>query len=183
MISVDPKNVTLAQLIQGRLFRIPQYQRTYSWQRKQRQEMFGDIQRIHDKGDDRIHFMATVVGLRRETKTIMTEEHHVIEIVDGQQRLTTLILLLKAITKAIDSSDTKEQQIGKGISRSLVKDDKATLLLLQTNHDAATISQTICGRVYIHLLRPPQQLPIANFCPPWRTASSSSLNGRARVNL
>ena len=137
MINVDPKNVTLAQLIQGRLFRIPQYQRTYSWQRKQRQEMFGDIQRIHDQGDDRIHFMATVVGLRRETRTIMTEEHHVMEIVDGQQRITTLILLLKAITEAIDSSDTKEQQIGQGINRSLVKDDEATLLLLQTNHDGS----------------------------------------------
>ena len=81
--------------------------------------------------------MATVVGLRREARTIMTEEHHVIEIVDGQQRITTLILLLKAITKAIDSSDTTEEQIGQNINRSLVKDDEATLLLLQTNHDGS----------------------------------------------
>ena len=137
MINIDPKNVTLDQLIRGRLFRIPQYQRTYSWQSKQRQDMFGDIQRIYDKGNDRFHFMATVVGLRREARTIMTEEHHVIEIVDGQQRITTLILLLKAITKAIDSSDTTEEQIGQNINRSLVKDDEATLLLLQTNHDVS----------------------------------------------
>ena len=137
MINIDPKNVTLAQLIQGRLFRIPQYQRTYSWQSKQRQEMFGDIKRIYDQGNDRFHFMATVVGLRREARTIMTEEHHVIEIVDGQQRITTLILLLKAITEAIDSTDAKEERIGLDINRSLVKDDEATLLLLQTNHDGS----------------------------------------------
>ena len=137
MINIDPKNVTLAQLIQGRLFRIPQYQRTYSWHNKQRQEMFGDIQRTYDQGKDRSHFMATVVGLRREARTIITEEHHVIEIVDGQQRITTLILLLKAITKAIDSSKAIEKRIGQQLKRSLVKDDEATLLLLQTNHDGS----------------------------------------------
>ena len=137
MINIDPKHVTLAQLIQGRLFRIPQYQRTYSWHSKQRQEMFGDIRRIYDQGQDRFHFMATVVGLRREARTIMTEEHHVIDIVDGQQRITTLILLFKAITKAIDCSDAIEEQIGQQINRSLVKDDEATLLLLQTNHDGS----------------------------------------------
>ena len=81
--------------------------------------------------------MATVVGLRRESRTIMTEEHHVVEIVDGQQRITTLILLLKAITEAIDSSDATEKQIGRQIYHSLVKDDEATLLLLQTNHDGS----------------------------------------------
>lgn len=137
MINIDPKYVTLAQLIQGRLFRIPQYQRTYSWQSRQREEMFGDIRRIYDQGKDRSHFMATVVGLRREARTIMTEEHHVVEIVDGQQRITTLILLLKAITNAIDSSDATEEQIGRQIYHSLVKDDEATLLLLQTNHDGS----------------------------------------------
>ena len=137
MINIDPKHVTLAQLIQGRLFRIPQYQRTYSWHSRQRQEMFGDIQRIHDQGKDRSHFMATVVGLRRQARTIMTEEHHVVEIVDGQQRITTLILLLKAITEAIDSSDAIEERIGRQINHSLVKDDEATLLLLQTNHDGS----------------------------------------------
>ena len=137
MINIDPKHVTLAQLIQGRLFRIPQYQRTYSWRSKQRQEMFSDIYRIYDQGQDRSHFMATMVGLRREARTIMTEEHHVIDIVDGQQRITTLILLLKAIANGIDSSNAIEEQIGQQIKRSLVKDDEATLLLLQTNHDGS----------------------------------------------
>ena len=149
MINIDPKHVTLAQLIQGRLFRIPQYQRTYSWRRKQRQEMFGDICRLYEQEQDRFHFMATVVGLRREARTIMTEEHYVIDIVDGQQRITTLILLLKAIAKAVDSTDAIEGQIGQQIKRTLVKNDEATLLLLQTNHDGSNyfanyIRQGIC---------------------------------------
>jgi hypothetical protein len=79
--------------------------------------------------------MATIVGLRREKRTIMTKEHQVIEVVDGQQRITTLILLLKAIAKAIDRSESVGENVGRELDATLVKDDKATLLLLQTNHD------------------------------------------------
>ena len=133
MIDIQPQHVTLDQLVYGRLFRIPQYQRTYSWRKKQRQDLFEDIRRAAEK--ECSHFMATIVGLRREKRTIMTKEHQVIEVVDGQQRITTLILLLKAIAKVIDRSDPIGGKIGKELDDTLVKDDKATLLLLQTNHD------------------------------------------------
>ena len=39
MMNIDPQHITLAELIQGRLFRIPQYQRAYSWQSKQRRDL------------------------------------------------------------------------------------------------------------------------------------------------
>ncbi|MBI3953278.1 MAG: DUF262 domain-containing protein [Chloroflexi bacterium] len=137
MIDIQPQHVTLDQLLYGRLFRIPQYQRTYSWHRKQRQDLFEDIRRTWTGGQERSHFMATVVGLRREKRIIMTKEHQVIEVVDGQQRITTLILLLRAIAKVIDRSDPVGGKVGKELDDTLVKDDKATLLLLQTNHDTS----------------------------------------------
>ena len=137
MTNIQPLYVTLAELIEGRLFRIPDYQRSYSWGRGQRQDLFNDILTIHAKESSRSHFMATVVGLRRDTTSILAKDHHIIEIVDGQQRITTLILLFKAITRVIDSSNPTEKTIGQNLSGSLVKNDKATLLLLQTNHDSS----------------------------------------------
>ncbi len=137
MIEIQPKYVTLAQLFQDRLFRIPQYQRSYSWHRKQRKDLFADIQLVYNRGSERSHFMATVVGLRRRTETIGTTAHQFIDIVDGQQRITTLILLLKAIAVAIDSSETYDANVSEEINNSLIKDDNATLLLLQTNHDSS----------------------------------------------
>jgi len=135
MIDIRPQHVTLDQLLYGRLFRIPQYQRTYSWHSKQRQDLFHDIQRTWAAGKERSHFMATVVGLGRQKRTILTKEHQIIEVVDGQQRITTLILLLKAIATALDRSEPGGKRIGQELDETLVKDDKATLLLLQTNHD------------------------------------------------
>ena len=100
-MSIQPKFLTLTELLGSRLFRIPQYQRAYSWERKHRVDMFEDIRALAGH-EERTHFMATVVGLYREKKTIVTDEYSVIEVVDGQQRLTTLVILLKAIEKSLD---------------------------------------------------------------------------------
>ena len=137
MMEIQPQHVNLGRLFHGKLFRIPQYQRAYSWRSKQREDLFDDIRRTWQGGGDAGHFMATIVGLRRERRTIITDEHQVVEVVDGQQRITTLILLLKAIAKALDRSESVEKRIGQELDDPLVKPDNTSLLLLQTNHDTS----------------------------------------------
>ena len=132
---IQPKLIPLGELIQNRLFRIPDYQRTYSWGDEQREDLFADIRKAQGKGHDRTHFMSTIVGLRRDSLTIGTNDHSVVEIVDGQQRITTLLVLLKAVSLKADSK--ADQALRTEIDNALVKGDKATLLLLQTNHDTS----------------------------------------------
>lgn len=134
-MSIRPDYLTLDKLLARRLFRIPHYQRAYSWQREQRDDMFKDISALKGKPDDHFHFMATVVGLQRRTEKIATDRYHVIEVVDGQQRLTTLVLLLKAIEKKLDRSVPAEERAGRELQDLLIKADELSLLLLQTNHD------------------------------------------------
>ena len=102
MFNIQPKLLKFADLLERRLFRIPHYQRAYSWGRAEREDMFNDIRKLKDKPGTS-HFMATVVGLCREKKEIGTDEYDVIEIVDGQQRLTTLVILLKVIAEKLAS--------------------------------------------------------------------------------
>lgn len=134
---VRPDLLKFDDLIHNRLFRIPSYQRAYSWHSRQRRELFQDIEHAWEADDGREHFMSTIVGLQRHTESIMTVEHQVIDVVDGQQRLTTLILLLKSISKALDRSDPVENRLHGQISEMLVKEDETSLLLLQTNHDSS----------------------------------------------
>ncbi|MGB3238802.1 MAG: DUF262 domain-containing protein [Geitlerinemataceae cyanobacterium] len=63
-MSIRPENLTLDKLLQGRLFRIPDYQRAYSWETKQRKDLFGDIEKLARTQTDRRHFMSTVVCLQ-----------------------------------------------------------------------------------------------------------------------
>ena len=141
-MNIQPQYLNLNKLLENRLFRIPHYQRAYSWKSKQRSDMFSDIKKLKGNPDDS-HFMATVVGLCRETIRIHENEYQVIEIVDGQQRLTTLVLLLKTIQQKLTSSLTDEDRLkGTPEARSernlqdlIVKQDDLSLVLLQTNHD------------------------------------------------
>ncbi len=131
---IQPKFLSLTDLLANRLFRIPQYQRAYSWERKHRDDMFDDI-RMLAKQPDRQHFMATVIGLHREKRAIITDEYSVVEVVDGQQRLTTLILLLKAIEQRLDRDVPTQAKLATEIQELLVKQDDLSLILLQMNHD------------------------------------------------
>lgn len=134
---IQPKFLKLNELLNGRLFRIPPYQRAYSWEQKQRRDLFSDIDRLRADGGNTVHFMATMVGLNRGTKIIATNELQEIEVVDGQQRLTTLILLYKSLSMALDRDDKDERAFADEIESLLVKGDDVSLLLLQTNHDTS----------------------------------------------
>ena len=140
--NVDPKFLTFARLLEKRLFRIPLYQRAYSWKRKERADMFEDIRKLKDRPESS-HFMATIVGLNRDKYTIFTDEYDVIDIVDGQQRLTTLVILLKVIeqelTSLLENGDRDahptEARLERELQELLVKPDQLSVILLQTNHD------------------------------------------------
>lgn len=137
MLLIQPQYLTLAKLCDGRLFQIPEYQRAYSWTAHQRRDLFSDIEKTHEKGSDAGHFMAAVVCLKRRKQNLGTDEFHVMDVVDGQQRLTTLIVLMNAIKLSLDSANKAEAKLSKELSELLVKVDGDELLLLQTNHDSS----------------------------------------------
>lgn len=83
--------------------------------------------------------MATLVALAKDTREINADEFSVVELVDGQQRTTTLIMLLKAIEKNLDLSISDEAEIKRGLAKLLVKGDEHSLILLQTNHDSSKV--------------------------------------------
>ena len=150
----QPVYLSLGDLLNNRLFRIPRYQRAYSWKDKHRSDMFKDIRKLRDDPET-VHFMATVVGLCRErvsigTEMIRTTKYEVIEIVDGQQRLTTLVILLKTIERKIacllddknwcqqtpQEDQEQAERERKELGDLLVKPADNTQVLLQTNHDS-----------------------------------------------
>lgn len=126
---IQPKYVTLTGLFADRVFRVPAYQRFYSWQNKQRDDLFNDILTLAAISADGHHFMATIVCYdTKEKAAVGATEYRVFEIVDGQQRITTLVILLRAMAKKLaDGEDKKE------VETLLVKRD-GHLLLLQTNN-------------------------------------------------
>ena len=129
---IQPTYGTLLSLFSDRVFRIPRYQRFYSWKKKQRIDLFQDIRKLSDRNDDNHHFMATVVCHRTDEVTpIGSKEYRLYDVVDGQQRLTTLIILLKTIEIQLPTDPAEEERAD--LRKLLVKGD-GNLILLQTNN-------------------------------------------------
>lgn len=70
-------------------FVVPKYQREYVWKKTHWEDLFDDIQ-TNPSG----HFLGSIICINRSDDTMQTQE---LEVVDGQQRLTTLSLLYAAI--------------------------------------------------------------------------------------
>lgn len=79
------------------IFKIPVYQRNYEWRKEQVEQYFLDIERIAESNYKKNHFLGTIVFVAKEVENLMMERI----LIDGQQRVTTTILLLKAIIDLI----------------------------------------------------------------------------------
>src|SRR5207253_10579405 len=77
---------------------VPIYQRTYSWTRPESLQLWNDVVRVaHD--DVSGHFIGSIVYI--DTGIYQVSGANAIEVIDGQQRLTTISLLLLAVAHAI----------------------------------------------------------------------------------
>lgn len=80
------------------LFRIPVYQRNYDWSESNCDRLLDDIYGIMESGDK--HFLGTIVFMAAKSGGFALQEY---VIIDGQQRLTTLMLMLKALSVVAES--------------------------------------------------------------------------------
>src|SRR5665811_1863399 len=84
-------------------FVIPIYQRNYCWTEKECRQLWDDV--IRAGTDDRIsvHFVGSIVYIDKADATITNWEP--LLVIDGQQRLTTVSLLLAALAKAVAETE------------------------------------------------------------------------------
>ncbi|MCD8095755.1 MAG: DUF262 domain-containing protein [Ruminococcus sp.] len=72
---------------------IPDYQRFYSWDLEQCKRLWGDIVEMQKKGKTG-HFVGSIVNIAEQAMPTGVQKYMII---DGQQRMTTLTLLLLAL--------------------------------------------------------------------------------------
>jgi hypothetical protein len=92
---LDPKLLTIGGLFDDAdvIYTVPIYQRNYAWQAEQIEQLLRDIRdAIHDKEDSYFLGNLVVTELQRAPSCF--------EVIDGQQRLTTLYLLLTCLAES-----------------------------------------------------------------------------------
>jgi uncharacterized protein with ParB-like and HNH nuclease domain/predicted transport protein len=84
-------------------FVIPIYQRNYSWDEKQCQQLWEDILRVGSNETIPLHFVGSIVYVHSSQSTVAVSAP--LLVIDGQQRLTTLTILLEALARALGENE------------------------------------------------------------------------------
>jgi uncharacterized protein with ParB-like and HNH nuclease domain len=86
-------------------FRIPEYQRPYVWSNDQISELLDDVMQARNSNPESQYFLGSMV-LRKKEKEDGSTKYVEYDLLDGQQRLTTLFLITAAIRDLTPASNT-----------------------------------------------------------------------------
>lgn len=114
--------LNIEKFFAGKFFRIPAYQRDYAWQLSNVDDLFEDIQEAIESQTS--HFLGTFVLSNKAPDPV----HHV---VDGQQRLTTLTMLLHALIGQLPTEEQTLRIVNE--DRYIRSENQWRLMLLGTN--------------------------------------------------
>lgn len=100
-------------LIGDRVFEVPVYQRNYSWEEKQCEDLWNDL--LYLKNGKKHYFGTILIKKSNKSKEHGLKDFEVFELIDGQQRMATIIMLLREIITQIAS--LKDTELNEGISK------------------------------------------------------------------
>lgn len=103
MQQLEAREVPLNKVFCGDYdFHIPEYQRPYAWQVEQAGQLLEDLVEAMDRGDDEPYFLGSIVLVKSPSATRA-------EVIDGQQRLTTLTILLGVLRDSTINPELAKQ--------------------------------------------------------------------------
>lgn len=97
---IESRDTSMGDMLQAHYFRIPKFQRPYSWDEENISDLWRDL--AESAGSD--YFIGSMVVFKAENKRL--------GVVDGQQRLTTITILMCVLRNAYDSIGEKESAVG-----------------------------------------------------------------------
>jgi len=128
---LDNQLLTLSKIFSERLFRIPDYQRGYAWTEKQLKDFWNDIQQLESSHN---HYtgVLTLEDVSEDIYRNWDDDVWIIEnksyqpffIVDGQQRLTSAIILIQSILERIKQGEKLNFTDRADIQRKFIFDSK-----------------------------------------------------------
>jgi uncharacterized protein with ParB-like and HNH nuclease domain/predicted transport protein len=126
-------------------FVVPIYQRNYSWDEKQCQQLWEDILRVGTNDAIPLHFIGSIVYVQGGHASVSVGAP--LLVIDGQQRLTTLTILLEALARFTDKNEPLDGFSAKKIKHKYLtnplEDDDRFYKLLLSDTDKETLKALV----------------------------------------
>jgi hypothetical protein len=102
MFTTNAAVISVKNLLESGRFVVPDFQRNYAWEAKQVNEFWNDLEFITQSKDE--HFVGSVILLSEEGNPDL-------QVIDGQQRLTTIFMLISLIRDLMMEQETQNLQL------------------------------------------------------------------------
>jgi hypothetical protein len=117
---LEQSSYNLQKVFSDRLFRVPDYQRGYAWEEQQWRDLVEDLELLAPGHD---HYIGTLILHQSEEQSTLVDSegtnYAIFSVVDGQQRLTTLVVLLNTACQSMQSIDGRAA-LSQGIRKRYV---------------------------------------------------------------
>ena len=142
---MEAHDTDFLELLDGnKQFAVPIFQRRYSWEKKHCEKLWDDVLSLGQSSTSQFHFIGSIVYI--DPKVNNASKVRELQVIDGQQRLTTLTLLLAALSRAVEG-----QNVDIGITPEELSDyylnvrrkDELRYKQLLTQHDKDTLIQLL----------------------------------------
>lgn len=142
------QDLQFTQLLEGsKQFIIPIFQRTYSWEQSHCQQLWDDIVRVGKNPELNSHFIGSAVYIPETNVDAAIPRWLVI---DGQQRITTMILLLIALKRRLEADNVEDPvsaaQVDDLYLRNRYGKGEAAYRMLLTRTDKETLMHLLDGK-------------------------------------
>ncbi len=144
---MEAHDTDFLQLLDGnKQFSVPIFQRRYSWKKHHCEKLWDDVLRLGQNSNNISHFLGSIVYI--DPKVNNASRVRELHVIDGQQRLTSLTLLLAALSRAVEG-----QNVDIGITPEELSDyylnvrrtDELRYKQLLTQHDKDSLIHLLDG--------------------------------------
>lgn len=104
---IEASKITIGKLFEDYWFRVPEYQRSYVWGKEQLDELLDDLNYARSNNPGKEYFLGSIVLQKHQVST-QTATYECCDVLDGQQRLTTILLMMAVLRDVSSDQDLTE---------------------------------------------------------------------------
>lgn len=105
---IKSEKILVKDIFSTMWFRIPEYQRPYIWTKDEVNELLDDLTFAQKEKPDQEYFLGSFVFQSKKADPVRGQDFHENDLLDGQQRMTTLLLLFACIRDLAKDDEAKE---------------------------------------------------------------------------
>ncbi|MEN2984395.1 MAG: DUF262 domain-containing protein [Dictyoglomaceae bacterium] len=103
MENIRANSITIGDILNdGRIYEVPQFQRSYSWEENQIKDFWNDLVNVYET-KEKNYFIGSMVFT-------YSDSEKKVRVLDGQQRLATILLLLAALRDVLKNSKIEKKE-------------------------------------------------------------------------